>query len=197
MLGPIYCSCTKGRRTHKRNWRKTYVPSWVWDVCSLFLFFSLPGLLAPHSLVSCLFLVSASQNQFVYCTLLSSWIFPLQIPLLNCLLFVFVLFLFKVEKKGGGGGNLLKRIKLTQLIILSHALAQVTRWNLDWLSWDWVPPFIQSAASLFQELKWIQSDCSANHFVPQRLSGKKVNSISIVFARSKIMMSKMGITPCC
>ena len=30
-------------------------------------------------------------------------------------------------KKRRRGGNLLKRIKLTQLIILSHALAQVTR----------------------------------------------------------------------
>lgn len=187
MPGPIYCSCTRGSRTHKRNRRKAYAVSHpgVWDVWSLFLLSSLPGCF-PHSLVSCLFLVSASQNQFVYCALQSSWIFPLQIPLLNCLLFCFC---SRWKKKGvGWGGNLLKRIKLTQLIILSHASAQVTGWNLDWLSWDCVLPFIQSAASLFQELKWIQSDCSANHFVPQRLSRKKVNSISIVFARSRIMM---------
>lgn len=143
MLGPIYCSCTRGR-THKRNWRKAYVVSHhgVWDVCSLFLF-SLPGLLSPHSLVSCLLLVSTSQNQFVYCALLSSWIFQLQIPLLNCLLFVCLLFCFYSRwkiKKFLKRENLLNRIKLTQLIILSHALAQVTRWNLDWLVEIGCPP---------------------------------------------------------
>lgn len=191
MPGPIYCSCTRGSRTHKRNQRKAYTVSHpgVWDVWSLFLLSSLPGLLPSFPSFLPIPRICFPKPVCVLCSPvimdLSSSDPITKLPVV-CILFCFC---SRWKKKGvGWGGNLLKRIKLTQLIILSHASAQVTGWNLDWLSWDCVLPFIQSAASLFQELKWIQSDCSANHFVPQRLSRKKVNSISIVFARSRIMM---------
>lgn len=108
MLGPIYCSCTRGSRTHKRKQRKTYVVSHhgVWDVWSLFLLFSLPGLLP--SFPSFLPIPRICFPKPV-CILCSPVIMDLSasdpITKLPVVCLYFVLFLFKVKKKGGALGR--------------------------------------------------------------------------------------------